>query len=504
MKRILLTVVIILGVGLLFFLLMKQGVKRFGDSGKNKIIDILTNQGGDKNPSKTITSLRVTDGKIVDSDNKEIYLRGFQGLSAYPIPEDQFVQAFYGKKADTSQFDQLDIIAQDIHKYRFTDFDIQEIKNTGANVVRIWILVHEVKRGTNQYSETAISILEDMINRFGEEGIYSIIVLAGAGENNYPPQQQYLDLGVNLFDPKSSAMQDTLDVWNVLSRRFTNNPSVAGYDVMNEPMPPSPEILHDYYTNLIRTIRSNDPNHIIILPVAQNHRADWQIGGSYDDDNLMVTFHYYEPDRFTLQTEFSNQTYPGQYGKKYWDKKAIEQYFTNALSLPQLKGRPIYIGEFGADGSRDATGGLEWTKDVLDIMNQHGLHYTYHNYKHKVHRGYWTHKPEVVIASRKLTEKIIKGELKYSDVTTEQKRQLFSTQYNSVKRDGIEAILKAAFTSVVTTKSAKDCPDEWIENRMPGGDVEEYFLLDGKKVELDQYDIKWVQDNCELTKQTVY
>ena len=54
----------------------------------------------------------------------------------------------------------------------------------------------------------------------------------------------------------------------------------------------------------------------------------------------------------------------------------------------------------------------------------------------------------------------------------------------------------------------KDCPDEWIVDAMPGiydkNESREYFILDGERHELSEYDVDWVEENCGLEKQTVY
>lgn len=52
------------------------------------------------------------------------------------------------------------------------------------------------------------------------------------------------------------------------------------------------------------------------------------------------------------------------------------------------------------------------------------------------------------------------------------------------------------------------CPDEWIINRMPSfvenAAPNEYFIVNGSRVELDEYDVDWVERYCGLTKQEVY
>jgi hypothetical protein len=41
---------------------------------------------------------------------------------------------------------------------------------------------------------------------------------------------------------------------------------------------------------------------------------------------------------------------------------------------------------------------------------------------------------------------------------------------------------------------------------MPGGQIQkrQYFILDGKRREIDEFDMDWVQSNCNLKKQVVF
>jgi hypothetical protein len=54
----------------------------------------------------------------------------------------------------------------------------------------------------------------------------------------------------------------------------------------------------------------------------------------------------------------------------------------------------------------------------------------------------------------------------------------------------------------------RSCPDEWYHNRMPTiqGTVEEdqYFVADGERRELKEYDVDWVRANCAIEVQEVY
>ncbi|HEX8974201.1 MAG TPA: hypothetical protein VF817_01790 [Patescibacteria group bacterium] len=55
----------------------------------------------------------------------------------------------------------------------------------------------------------------------------------------------------------------------------------------------------------------------------------------------------------------------------------------------------------------------------------------------------------------------------------------------------------------------QQCPSEWVNNAMPGIDdksvePKEYFILNGQRRELDEFDLDWVRKNCNLQKHTVF
>ncbi len=73
--------------------------------------------------------------------------------------------------------------------------------------------------------------------------------------------------------------------------------------------------------------------------------------------------------------------------------------------------------------------------------------------------------------------------------------------------------------SITTTKVKSNliqtCPDEWILNKMPSIKNEEnpldtteipseYFIVDGKRRELTEFDLSWIQSNCDLKQISVY
>lgn len=50
------------------------------------------------------------------------------------------------------------------------------------------------------------------------------------------------------------------------------------------------------------------------------------------------------------------------------------------------------------------------------------------------------------------------------------------------------------------------CPEEWIQNKMPGletQEAKEYFILEGKRREIKEFDMEWVKKNCSIKPQIV-
>ncbi len=58
-----------------------------------------------------------------------------------------------------------------------------------------------------------------------------------------------------------------------------------------------------------------------------------------------------------------------------------------------------------------------------------------------------------------------------------------------------------------TAGKLQKCPQAWIVNKMPATSKsnlpEQYFVLDGKRRDLSEFDLDWVKKNCDLKPQIV-
>lgn len=49
----------------------------------------------------------------------------------------------------------------------------------------------------------------------------------------------------------------------------------------------------------------------------------------------------------------------------------------------------------------------------------------------------------------------------------------------------------------------KRCPEHWFEDRQPVSSPNQYLIVNGKRAEVEDYDMNWIQQNCSIQKQIV-
>ena len=75
----------------------------------------------------------------------------------------------------------------------------------------------------------------------------------------------------------------------------------------------------------------------------------------------------------------------------------------------------------------------------------------------------------------------------------------------------VASILTILYTFQSTkTNKLQVCPQAWIQNKMPriledkDNNPREYFVLEGKRRELSEFDLDWVKSNCKIQPTKVY
>lgn len=176
-------------------------------------------------------------------------------------------------------------------------FDI--IKGAGFDSVRLPVRFSDyVNKNTYILDEQFMKKIDKYINYAVNDNLTLILDLHGFEEIMEAPEEY-------------KAM--FISIWDQLSRRYENYSDKLVFELLNELKDNlRGNLWNEYLKDGIKAIRANDKRRkIIVGPDSYN-----SVERLYDlvipkDRNLILTFHYYEPNNFTFQGD----TYHKGYGK---------------------------------------------------------------------------------------------------------------------------------------------------------------------------------------------
>ena len=212
--------------------------------------------------------------------------------------------------------------------------------------------------------------------------------------------------------------------WKDLAKELKDFDNVVAYNIVNEPHPEfgtcvaehqspgdvsrfldwyvnvqnTPRDIHEFYRRIIQEIRKIDPDNAIMLD------AGWyaQPGAFcywpsvFNDDNILYSFHMYEPYEFTSNKNFkekNNYVYPGKvpFGNDtiYWDKGTFEAYFKPFLHWAKENDIPssrIVAGEFGCMRRND--GAIPYLQDIIEFLDRNNFHWAFYSFREDEWDGY--------------------------------------------------------------------------------------------------------------------
>ena len=295
-------------------------------------------------------------GTQLMAGEKPILLTGF-GLGGWLLPEGYMWQMM-GNVDRPRRMEALiecmcgpDYAASFWKKYNaryITEWDIALISALGYNSVRLPVNTRHLDEG--------IATLDRMLPWCKRWNIYIILDVHAApgGQTGANIDDSAHDLPELFLEEKYQ--QELIDQWRLLARRYRDEAAIAGYDLINEPLPPWQLQYSDrvapLYFRLRDTIRKEDPRHLLILEGVR-WASDVSIfddfsAGSFDD-NWMLQFHRY----------WSNP-----------DKEGIQCFIDCARRLNV----PLFMGEGGENNT-------DWYTAFFPLLEREGIHWSFWAYK---------------------------------------------------------------------------------------------------------------------------
>ena len=303
-----------------------------------------------------------TQGRIiVDENDEKISFKGF-GLGGWVVLEG-YMWNYPGFGSTTTMENAVeDLIGQDkkdefFSLYRanyITEKDIKFLSQNGFNALRIPLHYKHFSPSFNEFINDGFELLDPIINACRNNNMYVILDMhAAPGAQNTSDFSDSDGQTAKLFTEYSNQKWLT-SVWRYIAEYYSNEPVVAAYDLLNEPVLPwgyGPQALRNIYEWVIDSIRTVDPNHVVII------EGNWY-GNDHTgllppfDDEMVYSFHHYVGGSTDTATMYN-------------------QYRTG-ISLEYNV--PLWVGEFGENSNY-------WGSNIKSFFERNDIGWSWWNYK---------------------------------------------------------------------------------------------------------------------------
>ncbi|QIK53840.1 glycoside hydrolase family 5 protein [Dysgonomonas sp. HDW5B] len=283
--------------------------------------------------------------------NPEGYMFHFQDVSSYRLINEAFCE-LVGPDF-TAWF------WQEFKKNYITQEDIKYIKQTGMNSLRIpfhyKMFTDEDYMGLTA-NQNGFEMIDQVVEWCRQENLYVILDMhdAPGGQTGDNIDDSY---GYPWLMESEASKVQFCEIWKKVAQHYANDTLILGYDLLNEPIAHYfleqhanlNDSLEPLYKRCVDSIRTVDPNHIVLLGGAQWNGNFNVFKDSKFDDKMMYTCHRYWCD--TLQSNI--------------------QDFVNFRDSVNL---PIYMGETGENTD-------EWIAAWTRLMERNNIGWHYWPYK---------------------------------------------------------------------------------------------------------------------------
>lgn len=187
-----------------------------------------------------------------------------------------------------------------------------------------------------------------------------------------------------LYNDPAGHKERFLAIWKQIAERYKEQSVTLVFEPLNEPHNNmSAGEWNKLLKDVLTVIRKSNPTRKIVLGPANYNdiRMLNTLELPADDNNIIVTAHYYLPYEFTHQGAHWAADSNAWLGTKWTgtdsEKQMITKDFDDAEAWAKKNNRPIFIGEFGANSKADMDSRARWTKFVADTAIEHGFSFTY-------------------------------------------------------------------------------------------------------------------------------
>lgn len=276
-----------------------------------------------------------------------------------------------------------------------TEYDLDEIKKMGFNCVRVPFWFRNFYYDDNgrkildENGEWDLSRLEWVVSECAERELYVVLDMHGAVgyQSDAPHSGKGHSVGLYADTEQGERYRELTDeLWTEIATRFKDEPAVAMYDLLNEPMCDVEATEFErrknnemIYTRLYDTIRAVDSEHIITMEAIWTAIAlplAWTKGW----ENVVYQVHFYNNSNFIFNlfawfTKFIYSDVPMMMGEFYphqkttWDncfKTLDKANYSWFLWTYKATGHGMWSSDWCLRGSKDGFERVNVDKDSYE------------------------------------------------------------------------------------------------------------------------------------------
>lgn len=292
----------------------------------------------------------------------------------------------------------------DIREKYFTEKDVALLAEKGFDHLRMPIDEEQIFDESGNLIPEAISLLHNSIEWCKSHNLSIIVDLHVIRSHHFNEGERPLWNSIE-------AQNNLVKLWITLSNELNKyDTQTVAYEILNEPVAPTDLQWNALAARLIKTIRDLEPNRKILVGSNrwQNISTLKDLKLPRNDENLIISFHFYEPHLLTHYraewTDLKNLNvqlnYPGdiisdeEYSKlseadkllvnpyrKEFNKDVFTQIIDEAVEVAKEYGYQLHCGEFGCYNKTPYSIKIAWTKDITDILVEKGIAYSYWGHK---------------------------------------------------------------------------------------------------------------------------
>lgn len=286
-----------------------------------------------------------------------------------------------------------------------TEKDIEQIASWGMDHVRLPIdyNVIESEEHPFEYKEEGFAYIDRCIEWCEKNNLNIILDIHKA------PGYAFHSLNENRLFEDEQLQRRYLSIWRYFAKRYKSHGRNVIFELLNEIVEPNSDRWNKLSKQAVEAIREIDRNRVIIIG-GNNYNSVRTLNemDRLEDDNLVYTFHFYEPHIFTHQKAGWEQhmkeldfvvSYPSgnEEYQKYLTKSEffrdkleceekmgkdyIRNYLQPALEFIRERNVPLYCGEYGVIDHAPIESNLRWHEDVSDLLIEYGIGRAVWSYK---------------------------------------------------------------------------------------------------------------------------